>query len=112
MPVKSTKQMIDRRKEMNEGLIQRLNNQLEEIGNKLSQLTEEIRTAEAARKEREKNNADDLEKMKIIIWGDGKNPGLNADVPMLKKDMARVYWLGGVILVALIGNIVAMWFVR
>ena len=61
---------------------------------------------EAARKERESTMRIDVDGLLHSVNGNAA-PGIKTDVQMLKKDMVRVYWLGSVIVIALIGDIVA-----
>jgi len=103
----ASKIIIERRK-VNEGLAQDIKRILERqeiMNNRLI----EIQTAEAARTEREVHTKHDVDCLNKIVNGNGV-PGLKIDVQLLKEQMTRIYWLGGVIVVALIGNFIAMWF--
>jgi hypothetical protein len=98
MPVQ--KISIERRK-VNEGLVQ----DVKEMKAMISQLL----VADAARVERELQTRTDVDGLKKTVNGNGV-PGLKTDVQLLKEQMTRVYWLGGVLVVALISNFIAMWF--
>jgi len=93
---------IERRK-VNEGLV----SDVKEIKNMLV----EMKVLEAARATREKAMEIDVIDLKKSVNGNGK-PGLKTDVQLLKDQMNRVYWLGGVVIVASIGNIIAILFGR
>lgn len=112
------KNLIIERRKVNEGLQQQMQDindrlskyeqlpaQMEKMSVELSKLTEEIRTAESARIEREKTNED----MKKVIYGEGSNPGLKTDVPILKRDVQRIFWLIGAVIGAMISYIVSTW---
>ena len=45
-----------------------------------------------------------VKKHDTILGGNG-NPGLKTDMALLKRDMARMTWLGGGILLAVIANL-------
>lgn len=86
---------------MNEGLVQ----DVKEMKEMLSKLL----IAESARVERELQFRTDVDNLKKTVNGNGA-PGLKTDVQLLKEQMIRIYWLGGVVVVALVGNFVAVWF--
>jgi hypothetical protein len=80
--------------------------EIKDIKNILS----EIHALNSARIEREIRTNIDLESLKKVVSGNGECIGLKTEVSILKKEVARIYWLGGIIIIALIGNFMAMWF--
>jgi len=92
---------VERRK-LNEGL----SRDVKELKEMLAQLISDTRATESARAEREKVLAEELAAMKHIVYGNG-SPGLKTDVRILKEKMNSVYWLGSVIIIATVGNIIA-----
>jgi len=86
---------------MNEGLLKSID--------EIKDILFNMQKMEAARAEREMQTKADVESLKKAVNGNGDGIGMKTDVQILKKDMARVYWLGGAILIAVIGQILAMW---
>lgn len=66
----------------------------------------EIRQQEAARNEREASMKQSIAEHEQFINGNGK-PGLKSEFAVVKQDISRINWIGGVLLVAVIGDIVA-----
>ena len=83
---------------MNEGLVKDIRDIKEMLIKHLHE--------DAARAERELSIRKDVDELLHSVNGNSK-PGLKTTVELLQRDMARVYWLGGVIVMALIGNIIA-----
>ena len=87
------------------------NKQLVEDIREIKEMMSEMMQIEAGRKEREINVRLELDALKKCITGNGQ-PGLKTDVQLLKARMNGVYWLGGVVTVATVSNIVALLFGR
>ena len=88
----------------------KLNDELAREIKEIKQILSDMHASESARIERETRVNVDLESLKKIVNGNGECMGLKTEVSILKKEVARIYWLGGIIIIALIGNFVAMWF--
>lgn len=93
---------------MNEELVQDIKDIKERVEKTFNTITE-MQRQEAARVERELQMKNDVDNLKKTVNGNGI-PGLKTDVQLLKEQMTRIYWLGGIVVVALVGNIIAMWF--
>jgi hypothetical protein len=96
------KLIVERRK-VNEGLLTDIR--------EIKDILVSIQKLEAARAEREKTSREDIDKLKFTVNGNG-TPGLKTDVQILKNKVNGVYWLGGVVIVATISNIIAIIFGR
>jgi hypothetical protein len=98
-----TQKLIVERRKVNEGMA----SDIRDIKNMLV----DIQRLESARVERELVTRDDVNKLKLTTYGNG-SPGLKTEVQLLKDKMNGIYWLGGVVIIASIGNIIAIVFGR
>ena len=85
------------------------NKQLVEDIREIKEMMSAMMQIEAGRKERESTQRIEIDALKNCINGNGQ-PGLKTDVQLLKARMNGVYWLGGVVTVATVSNIVALLF--
>jgi hypothetical protein len=69
----------------------------------------EMSNTESARLEREKTASEMLITHEHVLNGNGK-PGLKTEVQLLNVNMARINWLGGAVLAALVADIVSRWY--
>jgi len=88
---------------VNEGLLQDVRDIKEMLVN--------MQRLESARVEREGVMLKDVESLKHTVDGNSKL-GLKTEMQLLKNKVNGVYWLGGVVIVATISNIIAIFFGR
>lgn len=88
---------------MNEGLVADVR--------EIKDMLVEMKQLEAARKVREARIQTDVEKLDHAINGNDK-PGLKTDVQIMQNKINGIIWLGGAVIVASIGNIMAIIFGR
>jgi hypothetical protein len=103
MPTIPSKKLLVERRKVNEGLVQDIKD--------IKKMLVEMQTLEAARNEREITVKRDIDSLNLAVNGNGK-PGLKTDVQILQNKINGVYWLGGVVIVASVGNIIAILFGR
>ncbi len=70
---------------------------------KILALLNDIATGNAKRDEQIKGLLEDVAAHKLAIDGNGK-PGLKTELEMLKQRIQAVYYIGGIILVAILGD--------